>query len=77
MREDSPSKAACSRCGEPHQTLTCSVLDSRESELRGSSPRLPIELAIAEDALESEAREFVSELVDVRSELLELIDSVE
>jgi len=42
-----------------------------------ASPRLPIELAIAEDALEHEAREFISELVDVRSELRELIEAAE
>jgi hypothetical protein len=37
-------------------------------------PLRPIELAIAEEEPDREAREFIAELVDVREELSELFD---
>jgi hypothetical protein len=40
------------------------------------APRLAIDAAIATEPDEREAREFISELVDVTSELAELIASV-
>lgn len=41
----------------------------------GAGPLLPIELAIAEEEPDRDAREFIAELVDVREELSELFDS--
>lgn len=67
------------------EAQAASTGDAREGELSVAHPHdaddarasVPIELAIAEDTVERQGREFIAELVDVRDELNELFDSDE